>query len=458
MTVATSRRILIVDDQASIHDDYRKIIAPARTEDSGLAAAEAELFGNGPSSLDQEWGNYELVSAYQGEEAIALVQQSLTQRKPFAVAFIDVRMPPGCDGVQTTRRLWNLDPDLLVVICSAYSDYGWEDMARELGRTDRFLILRKPFENIEVRQCVAALAERWTVAQRSKMLQSQKLESIGQLAAGIAHEINSPIQFIGDNTRFLQDAFNSLQELIGSCEAVLNSVEAGVPDRNLTSEARAVARAVDFAFLRAEVPKCIKESLEGIDRVAKIVRAMKEFSHPGSSSKERTNLNQAIESTLTVARNEWKYVADAVLDLEPNLPLVSCLAGPVKQAILNLVVNAAHAIAEARVGNAAAKGTISISTRCENDLVSIRIADTGRGIPLAIRSRIFDPFFTTKPPGKGTGQGLAIAYSVIVKQHGGTINFETEVGRGTTFIISLPIYDPLSATDNSVQELELCAS
>jgi signal transduction histidine kinase len=277
------------------------------------------------------------------------------------------------------------------------------------------------------------------------------------LAAGIAHEINTPIQFIGDNSRFLQDAFHSLHELIGSYEAVLKSVEEGAGDTSLANEVRTLANAIEIDYLRAEIPKCIKESLEGIERVAKILQALKDFSHPGSSTKERTNINQAIESTLTVARNEWKYVADVILDLEPDLPLVCCLAGAVKQVILNLIVNAAHAISDAGGGDSGGKGKISISTRCENDMVSIRIADTGGGIPAVIRSRIFDPFFTTKPVGKGTGQGLAIAYSVVVKQHGGTISFESEVGRGTTFIVSFPIHDLLQESECGVRELESCS-
>ena len=439
MTHSPKRRILIIDDQESIHQDYRKIIAPPPAEHGGLSAVEAELFGGVEPSTELECDTYEIDSAFQGEEAVTLVQQSLVDGRPYAVAFVDIRMPPGCDGIQTTRQLWEVDPDLLVVICSAYSDYCWEDIVRELGRTDRFLILRKPFETMEVRQCAAALCERWMIAQQSKLAQSQKLESIGQLAAGIAHEINTPIQFIGDNTRFLKESFGGLRELLTACESVLASAEQGPLDSALVGEARAVAEAVDLNYLCQEVPKCIDQSLEGIERVAKIVRAMKDFSHPDSNTKTPTNLNQAIESTLTVARNEWKYVADLELNLDPDLPLVSCLTGAFNQVILNLVVNAAHAIADVGGENPTSKGKISISTQRDNDQVVIRVGDTGGGIPLAIRSKIFDPFFTTKGVGKGTGQGLAIAYTVVVKKHGGTISFESEVGRGTTFIIRLPI-------------------
>ena len=164
MTLSPKRRILIIDDQESIHQDYRKIIAPPPTERAELAAVEAELFGNVVSERAEERELYEIDSAFQGEEAVVLVQQALAEGRPYAVAFVDIRMPPGCDGIQTIRKMWGYDPDLLVVICSAYSDYCWEDIVRELGRTDRFLILRKPFENMEVRQCAAALTERWVIA------------------------------------------------------------------------------------------------------------------------------------------------------------------------------------------------------------------------------------------------------------------------------------------------------
>lgn len=164
MTVCPKRRILIIDDQESIHHDYRKIIAPPKPEQADLAAVEAALFGNVIPQGEDERDLYDIASAFQGEEAVRLVKQALAEGQPYAVAFVDIRMPPGCDGIQTIRQMWEHDPDLLVVICSAYSDYCWEDIVRELGRTDRFLILRKPFESMEVRQCAAALTERWVVA------------------------------------------------------------------------------------------------------------------------------------------------------------------------------------------------------------------------------------------------------------------------------------------------------
>jgi signal transduction histidine kinase len=180
--------------------------------------------------------------------------------------------------------------------------------------------------------------------------------------------------------------------------------------------------------LRAEIPKSIADSLDGVERVAQIVRAIKEFSHPGPLEKTPLNINRAIESTVLVCRNEWKYLADLTLNLDPDLPFVFCVAGDFNQVILNLVVNAAHAIGDVVSTNPGTKGKIEVSTHRDGEWAEIRISDTGSGIPEEVRPSIFNPFFTTKALGKGTGQGLAIAHNVIVQKHGGTITFETQVG------------------------------
>lgn len=285
------------------------------------------------------------------------------------------------------------------------------------------------------------LAEAKTAAEAREQLHmeqghAQKLESIGQLAAGIAHEINTPIQFIGDNVGFLRKAFELLLPLVAR---LASWCEAGASDADIEETKRNLRKA-KVPFLQKEVPRAIEQTLSGIERVAKIVRAMKDFSHPSGDDMRLVDLHQAIESTVTVARNEWKYVADLETDFDPNLPLVKCLPDGVNQAILNMVVNAAHAIAEAQAQRQVhEKGCIRVTTRSRPPFVEIHIKDTGAGIPEELRERIFDPFFTTKEVGKGTGQGLAIAYSVIVKKHGGSIDLQSTVGQGTTFILSLPI-------------------
>jgi PAS domain S-box-containing protein len=259
---------------------------------------------------------------------------------------------------------------------------------------------------------------------------AQKLEAIGQLAAGVAHEINTPAQYVGDNITFFEQGFRDLAPLLEACARGPQSVDAA-------AFAKLVASA-DLDYLVKEIPDAIRQAAAGIAQIKKIVQAMKEFSHPADDM-TTVNLNRAIENTATVAKNEWKYVAELVLELAPDLPPVMCYPSEVNQVVLNLVVNAAHAIADVVGSQRAAKGVLKIATRVEGQNVVIEVTDTGGGIPHGIRHKIFDPFFTTKGIGKGTGQGLAIAHRIVVEHHGGTIDFESEIGKGTRFMIRLPI-------------------
>ncbi|MFN7926697.1 MAG: PAS domain S-box protein [Blastocatellia bacterium] len=277
-------------------------------------------------------------------------------------------------------------------------------------------------------------------ALEGQLRQAQKLESIGQLAAGIAHEINTPTQYVGDNTRFVQDAFKDLKTTLQSLRSLLQATlnEREVPE-TVAQMAQELAQA-EVEYLLEEIPAALQQSLEGVQRIAQIVQSMKDFSHPGSGEKKATDLNKAIASTVTVARNEWKYVADVEMHFDDQLPLVPCLLGEFNQVILNMVVNAAHAIAEVVGDGGKGKGKITITTQqVGQQWAEVRISDTGNGIPPAIHSRIFDPFFTTKAVGIGTGQGLAISHHVIVEKHQGQLTFDTVPGGGTTFIIRLPL-------------------
>jgi two-component system, NtrC family, sensor kinase len=270
----------------------------------------------------------------------------------------------------------------------------------------------------------------------TQLRRAHKLEGIGQLAAGIAHEINTPTQFVSDNLTFLRDSWKSIQKLLDLYRGTIGNAT-GVLAPGTVANLEAAERDLDLDFIIDELPRAIEQSLDGAHRVAKIVRAMKEFSHPDSAEKTDTDLNRSIESTITVARNEWKYVAEMTTEFDATLPRVLCYPGDINQVILNLIVNAAHAIKEkSSIGQ---KGLITVVTRTREKFAEISVADTGTGIPEAIRSRIFDPFFTTKEVGQGTGQGLALAHTLIVKKHSGKIWFETEIGRGTTFFIHLPI-------------------
>ena len=272
-----------------------------------------------------------------------------------------------------------------------------------------------------------------------QLRQAQKLEAIGQLAAGIAHEINTPTQYVGDNTNFLKESWISIAPVLSAMRQVRTEAGKGAVSGETLAQFDSLWEAADLFYLETEIPRALDQSLDGIQRVAKIVRAMKEFSHPGSEEKRPLDLNKAIETTITVARNEWKYVSEVVTEFQKDLPLVPCHAGEFNQVILNLLVNAAHAIKQVVGDGSQQKGSISVTTRRDGDWVEILIGDTGSGIPEAVRSRIFEPFFTTKPVGEGTGQGLALAHNVVARRHGGKIWFDTEVGKGTTFIIRLPL-------------------
>jgi two-component system NtrC family sensor kinase len=271
----------------------------------------------------------------------------------------------------------------------------------------------------------------------SDLQQAQKLESVGRLASGVAHEINTPVQFITDNVHFLRDSTLDLAKLIEALRVSNRAVLAGDPSLEAAEAAVASEEDVELAYLLEDMPKAYTGCIDGLKRVATIVRSMKEFAHPDSTEMTDIDLNRAIESTLVIASNEYKYVAKVEMNLG-EIPPVSCHAGEVNQAVLNIIVNAAHAIGDV-VKDSGSLGKITISTRHEGDSVIISIGDTGGGIPEHIRARIFDPFFTTKEVGKGTGQGLAIARSVLVDKHGGDLTVETEVGVGTTFHLRLPV-------------------
>lgn len=273
----------------------------------------------------------------------------------------------------------------------------------------------------------------------TQLLQAQKLESIGQLAAGVAHEINTPVQYVTDNTFFLEDSCSEISGILLKNKELMNAFKNEKVKDAIIGELFKIIEDVDLDYLINEIPKAIAQSKEGLQRIAKIVASMKQFSHPGTEYKMDANINNVLESVITMSRNEWKYVADLKTDFDESLPMVKCHSDDLSQVFLNIIVNAAHAIEEVIKDDSDKEGTIFVSTGKVGDSVEIRIKDTGCGIPESIQSRIFDPFFTTKDVGKGTGQGLALSHSIIVNKHGGSISINSENGKGAEFIIRLPI-------------------
>jgi len=285
-------------------------------------------------------------------------------------------------------------------------------------------------------------------AMESQLARSQKL-----VAAGVAHEINTPMQFVNDNLHFLKDCSDGLFDVLESFRDNLLDTNEKKAWEERQADFLEKVQQYRFERMQKQMPLAIEESLEGVQRVVTIVRAMKEFSHPGTAEKVSTDINEAIRSTATISKNRWKYAADIKLQLTDDLPDVKTLTAELNQVLLNLVVNAGDAIAEKLGENSSEKGTITIRTYVTEDYLMIEIADTGCGIPDEIRERVFDPFFTTKDVGKGTGQGLSISYDVIVNKHQGKLHLQSTPGEGTTFTISLPLMHRTNETETDDQEL-----
>ncbi len=375
-----------------------------------------------------------------------VVAKSLAQAREvleagaFALVFLDLNLPDS-RGLDTLVAVQEQAGDANVLVMTSVADEELGLQAMRMGAHDYFMKGRVPPD--AMRRMARYAMERRSAALALKRTQDemeiqvrhgQKMEAIGQLAAGIAHEINTPIQFIGDNCQFLGEGFRELL-------AFFEGLEAGpAPDGQ---ELRRRLAALDLAYLKGEIPRAIQQSIDGVGRVSKIVSAMKDFSHPGTGSRQTIDLNRAIESTLTVSQNAWKHSAQLETEFDPDLPLVPCFPGEFNQVILNLVVNAAHAIEEARAERSdEAPGRIVVRTRRAGDEVVVEISDNGTGIPADIQARIFDPFFTTKEVGKGTGQGLSIARAVIVDQHKGRISVQSTPGEGSAFTVALPLNPP----------------
>ncbi len=325
-------------------------------------------------------------------------------------------------------------------------------MLDRLERSDRerLALLATLESKVEERTAALVAADRQLAQEHaareqmeSELRQAQRLQAIGRLAAGIAHEINTPVQFVGDSLTFVRDALAELTKLVEQDQAVIARLIAGEPVHELATAAAAAAADVDLPYLQQHLPLAIGRSMEGLDRVATIVRSLRTYAYPDRSEMASCDLNQAIASTLTIARNEYKYVAELETDLG-ELPLVTCHVGDVNQVVMNLIVNAAHAIADV-VGSSGAKGRLTVKTRRDGLDAIVTISDTGGGIPASVREHVFEPFFTTKSLGKGTGQGLAIARALIVEKHRGALTFETGA-TGTTFTIRIPIKGSM-ATD-----------
>jgi two-component system, NtrC family, sensor kinase len=433
-----NNRILVIDDNASIHGDICKILR-GHELDWQLEKMGAEVFGSQPPPEPE--ADFHIDGALQGEEGLGMIEAAAAAGNPYAMAFIDVRMPPGWDGVETIARIWKRFPDLQVVICTAYSDFSWEEMIHKIGRSDSLLILKKPFDNIEVLQLANALTQKWglnhqvtcrlhdldlMVTQRTIELQSaneqlkkdsdeqrklerqlrqaQKMEAVGQLAAGVAHDFN-----------------NILTVVQGNASLLLAGKPPGSPDC-----------------------RPLQNICTAADRAANLVSQLLTFCRQHAAELRPTNLRDIVATVAGMLPRVLTPALKIDAHTPPGLPLVSADGGMMETLLVNLAVNARDAMPEGGNLNITAQPvTLSPADVSSNpearagEFVRLSVSDTGSGIPPEILPRIFEPFFTTKPVGKGVGLGLATVYG-IVQQHQGWVEVQSQVQHGTTFHIFLP--------------------
>ena len=384
-----------------------------------------------PFALDVDDGHFEYIGP-QGPQRLGFSEEIWKQ-----IGFLDKLMPRDRNGPVRSRidesKSGNFEVETTVFTQDDQRvDLRWVASCEHSDTTGQHKVLRGMMLDVTDQRRL-----------ESELAQAQKLESVGRLAAGVAHEINTPVQFVSDSVHFVREAMDDLSQIVDKYRELRIATENGAGVAAAAKAAEEAEDEADLDYILENAPVALDRAREGLGRVAAIVRSMREFAHPDRKEMAQVDINQAISSTLVIATNEYKYVAEMETDFS-TLPPVNCYAGEINQVVLNLIVNAAHAIGDVVKGTVD-KGKIRVVTRVLGDQIEIAISDTGRGIPVEVRSRIFDPFFTTKDVGKGTGQGLAIARSVIVDKHGGTLHFETEVGQGTSFYIRLPIAGPAGA-------------
>ena len=422
-SASPNRRILVVDDNRTIHQDFRKILSPPVANDS-LDAMEADLFGHAEAMT--QLPGFEVDSAYQGEEALVMANTARQQGKPYALAFVDIRMPPGIDGVETTSRLWKDDPDIQVVICSAYADYSWEEMMHRLGLSQRLLILRKPFDGIEVRQLAFALTEKWELlrtnrlhmesltraveecsrqlnAANARLVQSQRLEALGRLSAGLAHEINNPLSFILANLGYLRTQLEQ------------------DPSRLSPNDVQ-------------ELREVCAESFEGAERIRRIIQNIKLFSRLDEAPRTRVDVREVLEHALGEVRSLLPTEVQLVRDFQ-SLPPVFASENGLQQVFFGLLANAAQALKDSP---STQTPSLRVATCLQEDgRIAVEVQDNGKGIAPEHLGRVFEPFFTTKRIGSSSGLGLSVCYGIVLGL-GGDITVDSALGKGATFRVLLP--------------------
>lgn len=423
MKKSPKKRILIVDDNTSIHEDFKKILNHDEQESTSLDSLEQQIFGAPQSLKDNSLPMpiYELSFCTQGLEAIDAVNVAAKEGRPLSLIFMDVRMPPGIDGIEATKRIRQSHPDVQVVICSAYSDYTWADMIDELSVTDNLLFLKKPFERIEVLQMALALTTKWQLAKdlklhienlehlvesrtkelevsRAKGIEASKFAALGEMSAGLCHEINSPLATI-------MILAEQLKETIGD-------IDAGISLDDVKQMAGTIHQTGE--------------------RISKIIKGLRIFSHSEESEPfKNTALGDIIEDTLVFCRSRFKASeVELSVQLDPEHIEINCQPIKISQVLLNLLNNSIDAVEDQN------EKWVKVEARSDDQWIELSVTDSGPGIPQEIIEKIMHPFFTTKPVGKGTGLGLSITRG-IAEGHGGSFLLDTD-SKNTKFVLRLP--------------------
>ncbi len=448
---ARNNRILIVDDQEQIHADYRKILVLEDVATREFVSAEADFFGE--AATTRSLPEYEIESAYQGTEAVDLIEAACAARRPYAMAFMDVRMPPGIDGVETTRRVFEVDSEIQIVISTAYADYAWEDIYGEFGSNDRMLFLRKPFDTVEVHQVASTLTEKWTLARRANLrldeleslveqrtselehalsdlrtaqaqiVQAERMSAIGKLVAGLAHELNTPLGV-------LRSAFDVTERSV----SIIRGAGATPGDEGAPMVAGGMAisdtertRRVEKAW--AALTQNQRMAAEATERVSELVGELRSFSRLDEAEKQELDLRDALDNTLNVLRASIPDRVEIVREYT-DTPRVTAHARELNQVFHNLITNAVRAVdGDGRI-------TLRVAPDSSTGEVVVVVEDTGRGIPPERLATLFDVQFSASSRVK-MGWGLAIGHQIL-QRHGGSLTATSRPGVGSAFTVRLP--------------------
>ena len=449
-----NQRILVIDDNRAIHDDFRKILCPNRTSVSALAEAEAKLFDE-PAQTSQPLG-FEMDSAFQGQEGLERVRQSLANGQPYAVAFVDMRMPPGWDGMETIQKLWEVDADLQVVICTAYSDHSWDEITSKLGNSDRLLLLKKPFDTVEILQLANALTEKWRLNRQVRRQMDDLERMVGERTKQIQVTNDQLVAEIAEhrvNKERLQQALedlNAAQEQIIQQERLraLGSMASGIA-HDFNNALVGILGLSELLLLRPEYLEQKEKAMRYLQMInttardaGQIVNRLREFYRFREQKEvlETVDLNLVVEEAVSLTQPMWKAQPEAKnisINMQKDLQKIPSIAGngtELRQILTNLILNAVHALPKG--------GNIVIRTHLDGDQVVLEVNDTGVGMTDEVRRRCFEPFFTTKGA-RGTGLGLSMVYGVV-QRHGGTVDIKSEAGKGTSIIIRIARQSALS--------------